>query len=140
MFHGKMDPVAEKTIPSDFSREQSYVRILITTVAFRMGISVNDIREVVHWGPPSSLLGYWQEVGRFARDGMPGRATVYLPARSVDRRTVDESVIDLVSDDLVCLRRRTLEALSIGDGFESGELAKCCGGERCCSRCSHACV
>ena len=101
MFHGQMDPVTEKTIPSDFSSGQSYVRVLITTVALRIGVSVNDIREVVHWGPQSSLLGYWQEVGRCACDGTPGRAPIYLPARSVDRRTLEESVIDLVRDDVM---------------------------------------
>ena len=55
------------------------VRILISTVAFGMGVHIHDIRTVIHYGPSSDTLFYWQEVGRSGRDGNLSRALLMLP-------------------------------------------------------------
>ena len=56
-------------IMSTFSLENSTLCLVIATTSFSMGIDIPDIREVIHWGPPSDLEQYAQEIGQAGRDG-----------------------------------------------------------------------
>lgn len=52
-----------------FNTNDTNLRVVIATAAFSMGIDIADVRQISHWGPPSSVETYVQEIGRAGRDG-----------------------------------------------------------------------
>lgn len=82
-YHAGMSGAERDRAQSDFL--QGRVDVVVATIAFGMGIDKPDVRTVVHTGLPGSLEGYYQEIGRAGRDGLPSKA-VLLHAW-VDRKT-----------------------------------------------------
>lgn len=67
---------AKQDILEIFPKPSSPIRCLIASAAFGMGVDIPDIELVIHWGASSSVLNYWLEVGRCARDGRSGKAVL----------------------------------------------------------------
>jgi ATP-dependent DNA helicase RecQ len=64
--------------------------LVFCTSAFGMGIDRPDVRTVVHFDTPSTLVDYAQQIGRGGRDGKPTRCIAfYNPRRlaSIEKNT-----------------------------------------------------
>ena len=77
-------------------------RCLICTNAFGIGVEMPEVDLVIHWGAPTPILQYWQEVGRCARDGRNGEA--HLLANKMSMVRSEMGMVKLCkSDD--CIRQ-----------------------------------
>ena len=78
----------KEKILASFSTPNGKLRIVIATTAFGMGIDCSDIRQVIHWGPPTDAEQYIQESGRAGRDGVQAYATLLYgkPGKYVHER------------------------------------------------------
>lgn len=82
-YHAGMPPEDRDQVQAAFISGQ--LQVVVATIAFGMGIDKANIRTVIHMALPSTVEGYYQEIGRAGRDGKPSRAI--LMHSFVDRRT-----------------------------------------------------
>ena len=101
MYHSSTDPVVKDMILSRFST-QSSLRIVISTVAFGMGIDCTNIRQIVHLGPPDDVEAYIQETGRAGRDGQRSLAALLLLKGA--RHQMDKTLRGYCQNASVCRR------------------------------------
>lgn len=74
----------EQRIRTQKNFENDSVPVIVSTVAFGMGVDKPNIRHVIHYNIPGSIEGYYQEAGRAGRDGKDATCTLLFMAKDVN--------------------------------------------------------
>ena len=126
-------------LPQDKTRMESRMasdpslKLLLSSIAFGLGVDCRNIDDVIIWGAPTTLLQYWQMAGRAGRDGRKSKCILYAcPYATIG---VSKEMKDLISSDN-CVRDSVLRQLSLVPIEDKGDGCKC----NCCMVCRAACT
>jgi len=93
-YHAGLETEKRKITQELFIKDE--INIIVATIAFGMGIDKPNIRLIVHYTFPKSLEGYYQEVGRAGRDGLPSDCVMFYTCADARKH---KFFLDEISDE-----------------------------------------
>ena len=136
-YHAGLNNESRRCNQEAFIRDD--VQIMVATIAFGMGINKPNVRFVVHYDLPKSIEGYYQEIGRSGRDGLPAHCLLlykygdaaklkyFINQKQGDERSAAvqqlNAIVRYAEDERNC-RRKPLLAY-FGENFPAAQCGNC---------------
>ena len=120
----------KKEIMTLYPQKESTLRLIVATAAFSMGIDIPFVQQIFHWGSPSSIEEYVQEIGRAGRDGSDSIAILI----NKNSRNVTSAMNSYIKNMQKC-RRLVLYSNFVKYTHDNERIKTC----NCCDICKLSC-
>jgi ATP-dependent DNA helicase RecQ len=123
-YHAGLSPAERCDVMAEFVDGS----ILVATNCFGLGVDIPDIRFVVHYGLPRSILGYVQECGRAGRDGYNATCLLFEDASDIAKYTETERDVKSATAMFAWTRQTRCRHQSLLEMFGEAMTSSCCWG------------